>query len=417
MPKVPRGEWGAHDPDHEEYNPSSRELEHEERVARDVRHEFADIMFTLRHPSEDPFTGARDQYAVADPIGLWGRLADLSREVAEIANSEFRRTLEAEITKVNREVYRQYVPFIESRIRWYAFVHSPLERAGRRSSSQSDEIRDWILHARDIGERLAGKTSDRVEFILELDRLGDMLDRYEREPTLFTFERIEEEVWTALEPYRDAGHGSDHLMIEDPEASNKEQMALERIAGKIFTMREIAERMLPSLLRSQCMVRVVSIGDAFERIRGQIDTPRELLQLEATLRDAIDQARLGHGITSADLAQWRKRWETLAVYDSRRKSSQEIVKLLNSAERLASGKSIDEDEERFNVSVFNEHGAATLLGVRDGATLAEIQQAYWRLGKKYHPDFSQTHESDAHTKMKLINDAYSVLRRKHVKLK
>lgn len=414
---MPRNEWGGYDPDHEEYDPSFQELEDEERIARDIRHELDEITFTIRHPAEDPFTGRRDQFSVADPVGLWARLADLTQEVARIRNHAFQNQLQSEIAQVEREVYRQYIPFIESRIRWYGLTHSPLERAGRHLGPDSEEISSWIAHARDIGQRCVKVEGERLEYHLDLDRLIEMLDRYEREPTIYTFERYEDEIWSALEPYRYAGEHSDVLMIDDPAAATEEDMALERIAGKVFALREIASRMLTSKLRDQCLLRVEVIEDAFKQLRERASAPRELLRLEAAVRDALIEGARGKVITNEQVQSWQRQLDSLTTHEKRTDMARRVLALLKKAERMAAGKVVDDDEERFVDGERSTQWAATILGVSADASLKEIQHAYWQLGKKYHPDFRKHGESEADERMKLINDAYSLLRRKHVKLK
>ena len=48
------------------------------------------------------------------------------------------------------------------------------------------------------------------------------------------------------------------------------------------------------------------------------------------------------------------------------------------------------------------------LGVKPGATAAEIKSAYRRLARKYHPDVSK--ESAAEEKFKAVNEAYEALK-------
>ncbi|HEX7916236.1 DnaJ domain-containing protein, partial [Rudaea sp.] len=49
-----------------------------------------------------------------------------------------------------------------------------------------------------------------------------------------------------------------------------------------------------------------------------------------------------------------------------------------------------------------------ILGVKPGATEAEIKTAYRKLAKKYHPDVSK--EAGAEEKFKSVNEAYEALR-------
>ena len=53
------------------------------------------------------------------------------------------------------------------------------------------------------------------------------------------------------------------------------------------------------------------------------------------------------------------------------------------------------------------------LGVRSGATAAEIKKSFYASAKKYHPDSTQghsaSHKKSAEEKFKAISDAYNVL--------
>ena len=48
-----------------------------------------------------------------------------------------------------------------------------------------------------------------------------------------------------------------------------------------------------------------------------------------------------------------------------------------------------------------------ILGIKRDATLAEIKKAFRKLARKFHPDVSK--EPDAETRMKELNEAYTVL--------
>lgn len=61
------------------------------------------------------------------------------------------------------------------------------------------------------------------------------------------------------------------------------------------------------------------------------------------------------------------------------------------------------------------------LGVRKGATAADIKKSFYASAKKYHPDSTQghsaAHKKTAEDKFKKISDAYNVLSDKEKRAK
>lgn len=51
----------------------------------------------------------------------------------------------------------------------------------------------------------------------------------------------------------------------------------------------------------------------------------------------------------------------------------------------------------------------TVLGIKRGATLAEIKSAFKKLAKMWHPDMNPQRVAEATIKMQKINAAYSLL--------
>ncbi len=63
----------------------------------------------------------------------------------------------------------------------------------------------------------------------------------------------------------------------------------------------------------------------------------------------------------------------------------------------------------------NELGNAyRVLGLTEFATVAEVQRAYRKMAKKYHPDSNPSNQDDAHKMMMKINEAYETIK-KHIR--
>jgi len=52
--------------------------------------------------------------------------------------------------------------------------------------------------------------------------------------------------------------------------------------------------------------------------------------------------------------------------------------------------------------------ALTLLGLKEGSTLSDLNLSFRKLAKRYHPDFNRERESWAHKKMTELNLAYEI---------
>ena len=60
--------------------------------------------------------------------------------------------------------------------------------------SNSRGRRRDIRHGHTIAENLKLTEAEKIEFFSELDRLTEKLERYKKEPTLFTFEEKKSEL-------------------------------------------------------------------------------------------------------------------------------------------------------------------------------------------------------------------------------
>jgi len=422
MPRVPENEWGeCLNPDSEEYTPSVSEIENDQRIKKAVSAELWDIEHELRHPQEDAYAGGKDKFRGTDPDELWDALSRIREDfLKKVVDPELRKELEQAVSKMERKVYVQYIPFIESRIHLFGWKASPLEKHRRHQIIDPEEIKSYFNQARAVLARSQLSDEEKIDFLSELDRIREKLDRYQREPTLFTFESIEEGLQKELEARRfmDVGHAwgadfgreGDRKALEHEGARDEERLRLDLLLAKAHSLPEIAGRMLAEDIRSRCEERAKSLLEYIENLKVESEAPREFLSIEAELKDLIRRRKDGLKVEVGE-------WEELNNRFSRASSGSYGVEIWKMVERIQGlmkkawvmiegrGEEVDEEFE-WGVAV-GVDWAWNLLGVERGASRAEIKKAYHRLCHQYHPDISRS--EDAAEKMKRVNEAYELV--------
>lgn len=408
--------FGFTDPSEEEYAPTNEELKGEDRARQIVLNELADIDHELARPTEDRFTGEKNKFAVTDPAVFWDRLAYLRIDhIDTIKDPVVRKELDSRIAMLEQRIYKQFVPFIESRVAVFGLQHSPLENSVSRRKIQAADIAEQFEEAYRVLEVLKISEEQHFDFLNELNRLQEKLDRYRSEVTLFTFEKIEEELHREFYDLEYGGWysppGQKARPLEDARATKERQIELDLLVAKAHSLNHIAERMLHEHIRLDCQARSKSILEWAEYYKAKAEAPREMYILEATLKELLEKAKNKEDIDEHNFEQAKKRLNDL---ETQRLGSESatmlpiLKKLILAIERQRAGNSTDEDEDRFTA----EKGvdwAWVMLGVGRDALQDEVKKAYHSLARTYHPDTAKV--ADATEKMKQINEAYEFVKR------
>lgn len=413
MPKIPKGEWGQFtDPQSEEYAPSLQEIKDEQQISDNVHDELADIESLIKHGEKDPYTGEKNEFTSISPEVLWDRLSYLYIDYVEkVKDPELKTKLASQIEETERNVYKQFIPFIKSKIYLYGWSHSPLEQI-KIQQINSEEIGSYFKQARGVLEHFKISEDDKLDFIVELERLEEKLDRYQNESSLFTFEKIEEELHKDLYNYEFSNwpnYGRATGVLDNDTARQEHLKKFEVITDKAHQMSEIAQRMLNVEIRDSATERALSLTNYIERLKREFEAPREIIATEAELIDVVNRIKQGQQIDNAtieslgnkvaDLEQKYIRIDGVGI--------KRIQKLYQRVHKAFKGEPIDEDEERFSTGLENIDWAWTLLGINKEAGEKDIKSAYKKLVRKYHPDINKSDE--ANNKSKQINRAFEFI--------
>lgn len=415
MPKVPGGEWGRFtDPSHQEHSPTSQEvranLQHKEDIIRGL----FNIEDELRNKQP---AYVDDDYAVdyrpTDPDALWNSTAYLRIDFLDrITDPELKQELAEKITKLDERIYTQFVPFIESQIDSFGWTNSPLEKKYGRAQYDSEDMRDHFSRARSVIESFKIPSDERINFLAELDRLEEKFTRYEQEPTLYTYEKGEQKLLRQMFDYEDAQYWRpkvERVVLESPYSRKEEIQRLDGFLGTAHQLKEIAERMLDKKIREESQSRAQGLYDQAEYLKEKHFAPRELLGLEAELKDLASRVRDGEKIDTTIFEQFGAR---LQAQRSKKLGFEHIgmvERLIRLFERTRMGGGEQADDMPLNIDMMQTDWAWSTLGLDRAATKEEAKKAYYKLALQFHPDRNKS--PSAADNMRKINLAYEQVQR------
>lgn len=421
MPKVPRGEWEETlDPRSEEHSPTKDQLEEDSSMLTSVAFELGDIEDELANPMEDRYTGEKDKFRAIDPEVLRERLTNLREDIKKVSDPELREKMKDRITKIEKRVYQQFVPFIDSMINRFGFEHSPLESHAPKKKLDFDEIVSEFKRAHAFFKNFKLSDDDEADILIDFDCLVGKLDRYQREPVLFTFEKIEEDLQEELVEYKIDDVIGDYVgknnkkmrRLDSEDAQKQNAVKFEALLDKVQLLRDITKQMTDHDIKISCEARAEVLLDTAEYLKIKNEAPRELLAVEVELKSLLYRLKNGEKIDENQVEEISKR-----IAATRKKNIGgefdkivgNINKLFLKIQKIISGETIDEDDDRFNVEFGDVDWAWLLLGVKRNASKEEVRRVYHQLAKKYHPDYNK--KEDAKEKMEKINEAFGLVQR------
>jgi hypothetical protein len=319
MPKLSRNEWeNLADPASEEYSPSMAEVKSERRIQETVGAELFDIEDELSHPVKDPYTGFRNTFGVKDPEVFWERLEYLRRDyLDQVKDPELRKNLAAKILRVEQKIYKQFIPFIESKIAIFGWSHSPLEEWTPPRKLSVEEIDDYFEQARAVLKHFKLSEDELILFSSELDRLAEKLERYQCEATLFTFEKIEEELQKELFDLRLNDYlgalREVHGALDSTGLAEENLLKCDLLLAKAYSLKEIAGRMLHEAIRTRSEARAQALFEYAEYLKAESQSPRELLRTEAEFKDLFQRLKDGGAAAAEEIENFGARLADLKV--------------------------------------------------------------------------------------------------------
>lgn len=420
MPKIPEREWGNHglDPESQEHNPTQKELQEDADLIKTAKSELFELRTSIGTKERDPYTYQESDFQAQNPEGMWDGLAYLHEDVIKnIKDPEERKKLEEELEQANKDIYRQYIPYLDTRINLYGQSNSPLEKFRSRFAPQANEIKSMFQGARDTLKHFDIPDDEKIEFEGELIFLEEKFNRYQAEPTLFTFEKIEKELFQKIDQeyigdiYR-IGTKKARSFGEDQASWQKTLDNMNKLIHQAHQLKEISSRMLNENIRKSCQDRAKSLLWQTESLKFKFEAPREFLSLEARIQELIQQGRNNEVIEDSKISDIKQEIVKLEKnemnYDTRTQLER-LKKLFEFAQKLFQGKKVFEEDEQVEISRENIYWAWERMGLEKEATVKDIKRAFRKLIKQYHPDRNKS--EDAKEKMQRINEAYEFLAR------
>lgn len=272
MPKMSDREMGGFfDPESEEFSPTKNNIDDDERAGEAIGQELHYIQEVLSRPRQDLYSNEESKFNGIDPEYLWDRLMHLDGDLKKIRDKELKNQLKAEILAMDQKIYKQFIPFIESRINSFGYQNSPLEEKFERAHTiDSEDIYEDLMRALRELDHFKFPEEKNIDYLNELDALKDKFERYRSEATLFTFEDKEEKLYKDLSRYFAFDGFVGHDIVEE-----KMEVEFGLWLAQVHNLVEIADRMLHIEIKSECMVRAKALLSRLEYLKAEQKSKKE----------------------------------------------------------------------------------------------------------------------------------------------
>ncbi|MFH1142789.1 MAG: hypothetical protein V1695_03675, partial [Candidatus Uhrbacteria bacterium] len=358
MSRISKHDWGTYlDPTSPEYAPTDQEIKEEEKLRGTILRELDYINRQLSHPKEDPFTGEKSRFAVTDPELIWDNIDHTRTNFLEkIKDPELKAELEGKIQVIEKQVYKQYIPFVDSQIDTFGYVNSPINKFPSGRSMSVQEVEEHFDQARYTLGCLELSEKEKMEFIFELTRLESKFKRYLGEPTLFNFEEIEESLFRDLTDFRMYHFETiqDYRKTFGSEEGERDKLKeIERLEYKSHQLQEIAARMLKEQNRDDCQKRAQGLNEFLDHLKDSVTLPRESLALEGKLKDLLQRLLAKEEVSQDEIKGFE---EQLTEMKKKRSGSatgtvKHCDRLFGKIRKTLAGETIHEEDDQIMIDI------------------------------------------------------------------
>jgi hypothetical protein len=357
---------------------------------------------------------------VDDPDEMWDQLAYLRLDhFDKIKDPEEKKRVEEMVESLEKDIHKQFVPFIESNILRFGWHNSPIEKYTPARKMGTEDIEELFNRANFSIDNLKLSEEDSIEFKNELEGLREKFERFIKEPTLFSFERREEELFKEhlalinldYERFFSRSGREEEGTFEDEESTAREIQKYDKLIGRSEEIKVIAEKMGDKDTREDCVKRADHLKNWFEYYKAKFESPKELLFLEGSIKDLEIRARDKEEIGQGELDEIKVKLSELKG-KADHKIDEQIKKLeqdLNIVERIMAGEDIPKREQPADLDAEGVDWAWSRLGLKRDAKPEEIKKKYRKLVQKYHPDRNK--DKDARDNLSKANQAYEFIKR------
>jgi len=424
------------DPESEDYNPPKQELEQDAANERAVRESLADIWLEIRDKGigQTYFWGPEEEYKeeklVRDPYDIFSEISYLEIDyLSQIKDPATKKELIDRIAKIEKIVYKHYIPFLDKSIELFGYYNSPEEKYfnQRKANDHLEKVEGEFFsgaeaaaeHSIDLGDE-----KEKIIFHAELGNLKSKLASYKKEPRYFTFERELIDIGSKWERFRFenmmANFGPQRIKISDDGGSRQENLRkFDEVLEKAESLKELATRMQDAETKDRSLKIANSFIYSMQREKMVYEQPERILRLEAKAKDVWQKAESGEMKSTVELNEILdeiKQVEKDGIWtDSYGRIMEEIKYRVNMAKRKLQGEEfVFEEAPKTRHDINKVPWACGVLGVKSTAKYEELRSAYRELAYKYHPDRvnnSEEANASAVENMKKINEAYDLLKK------
>lgn len=408
MPKIPRRELDQMlDPNSQEHEPTDQEIQDEDAALTNARNQIMDVAQELRNPGTDWITGDIDPRAVVDPDDLWTQLQYIKDDLGTLHHSDERQDLLDRINDLERRLFLHFIPFISSRVYIYGYENSPLEKPTGFGGNRAD-VDVLVMTAESEANRLAQNDDEKAFFYAELSLLKDKLDKYEKEPTIFTFERRENKLYHDIRSFQAYNlRNRDRLKgaLSDPKQAEDELKEYDEMIKRANDLKEIAKSMQDPEFAKEYERRADGLLWHTNMLKREYQLPEQFLRLEAQLKGAFKRAQQGEHIHEDDLDSYESTIREIEEIED----ASSLKLLLKNIRHVLAGEPTEEEPDSFFEGAHAEHNWAwTRLGLTPAASNDEIRKAFHKIAFETHPDRDDSDETLE--RMKEASEAFEFLR-------
>lgn len=406
----------ATDPGNEEHDPTRKDIEKESVALYEIRNRLQSIaadILNFKHYGDDRYMGADP----VSPIDYIGELSYLEMDyIDDIQDPEARAQIKREIDQVMYPILEHTIPYLDTIVKRYgAALIQDLKSGSHRADVYDREIVDVLDNARYLLERLGeGKDEQWHESFA-----GDIVEKekqfalYRREPYAAHADHYREKLFVAeRDVVQKINH---HFRYVGKQAIGEvvpfDESAIDTVIAPLLDQISFAyANMRDQEVKDEYEARYAWVMQAKQDLHHAAGYLAQTRQLEA-LFHALQSG--GHESIPPDDVQTYK-----AIFDARNAHMHEIQDGTISMEVGLSGMlynwknyvdqlwSHERAKREVRVAPTNVRDALSTLGLKPGATTAEIRKAYRRLMRENHPDRNSRGEERA----KDITAAYHALK-------
>lgn len=405
----------------EEFNPSGQELRDEENLKDELWQELHSIIDILESDKYYRIKASEDipeRIAPVDPFKLREILQQVQLRGINLQDSRDRARLDRKIKEIELKIYHHFIPFIESRIHLFGWHNSPLTKGGLPKKLTPRYVENFFKNAYQDVENSELLPDEKIVLLAELNRLQEKFKNYQKEPILFNFEFLEQELYEQLHDLALSRMVASMRVKESGRAeltgeqTIEQRRSIEQLTQKGKQLRELVSQITDAEIKKEYGQKVKLLLSWITREKHFQEAPVELAWLDARSRDLWQRARQIQEkvkVSEQEIDEIEVSLDQLEEKIGPMEEIQKIAARLRIVRMIIQGKEVNEEDELLNLPAEGPDWAWRRLGIAPDASFTKVKRVYRQLAIKHHPDINRG-DAKAEEMMKKINEAYGFIR-------